>query len=118
MKLVFCGTPLFAVPSLEQLVAAAFDVQLVVTQPDRPQGRGMEIAAPPVKQAAQKLGLPVLQFSASMGFCGEAQEPKAEALSPVRHNTEAKAAIQRLSTRLISEPPLVILVVLFTASSL
>jgi methionyl-tRNA formyltransferase len=61
MKLVFCGTPQFAVPSLERLVAEAFDVQLVVTQPDRPQGRGMEITAPPVKQAAQRLGLPVLQ---------------------------------------------------------
>jgi methionyl-tRNA formyltransferase len=61
MKLVFCGTPQFAVPSLEHLVAAAFEVQLVVTQPDRPQGRGMEITAPPVKRAAQKLGLPVLQ---------------------------------------------------------
>jgi methionyl-tRNA formyltransferase len=63
MKLVFCGTPQFAVPSLERLVTAAAgcEVQLVVTQPDRPQGRGMEITAPPVKQAAQKLGLPVVQ---------------------------------------------------------
>jgi methionyl-tRNA formyltransferase len=61
MKLVFCGTPQFAVPSLEQLAASGFDVQLVVTQPDRPQGRGMELAAPPVKQAAQKLRLPITQ---------------------------------------------------------
>jgi methionyl-tRNA formyltransferase len=61
MKLVFCGTPQFAVPSLERLVEAGFDVQLVVTQPDRPQGRGMEMAAPPVKQAARKLNLPVIQ---------------------------------------------------------
>jgi methionyl-tRNA formyltransferase len=61
MKLVFCGTPQFAVPSLERLAASGFDVQLVVTQPDRPQGRGMELAAPPVKQAAQKLNLPVIQ---------------------------------------------------------
>ena len=61
MKLVFCGTPQFAVPSLERLAASGFDVQLVVTQPDRPQGRGMELAAPPVKQAAQKLKLPVIQ---------------------------------------------------------
>ncbi len=61
MKLVFCGTPQFAAPSLERLVATGFDVQLVVTQPDRPQGRGMELTAPPVKQAAQKLGLPVIQ---------------------------------------------------------
>jgi methionyl-tRNA formyltransferase len=61
MKLVFCGTPPFAVPSLKHLVASEFEVQLVVTQPDRPQGRGMEMTAPPVKLTAEKLGLPVLQ---------------------------------------------------------
>lgn len=61
MKLVFCGTPQFAVPGLERLVAAGHDVQLVVTQPDRPQGRGMELTAPPVKQTALRLGLPVTQ---------------------------------------------------------
>jgi methionyl-tRNA formyltransferase len=61
MKLVFCGTPQFAVPSLQRLAAAGFDVQLVVTQPDRPQGRGMELTAPPVKLAALKLGLRVIQ---------------------------------------------------------
>jgi methionyl-tRNA formyltransferase len=61
MKLVFCGTPQFAVPSLERLAAAGFDLQLVVTQPDRPQGRGMELTAPSVKQSALTLGLPVLQ---------------------------------------------------------
>ena len=61
MKLVFCGTPQFAVPSLERVVAAGHDVQLVVTQPDRPRGRGMELTAPPVKQSAMRLGLPVTQ---------------------------------------------------------
>ena len=61
MKVVFCGTPKFAVPSLERLAADGFNVDLVVTQPDRPQGRGMEMAAPPVKQAATKLGLSVIQ---------------------------------------------------------
>ena len=61
MKLVFCGTPMFAVPSLERLAAAGFEIQLVVTQPDRPQGRGMTLTAPPVKQSALKLGLPVIQ---------------------------------------------------------
>jgi methionyl-tRNA formyltransferase len=62
MKLVFCGTPQFAVPTLERLAATAgFDIQLVVTQPDRPQGRGMELTAPPVKQSALKLGFPVVQ---------------------------------------------------------
>jgi methionyl-tRNA formyltransferase len=61
MKLVYCGTPQFAVPPLERLAAAGFELQLVVTQPDRPQGRGMELTAPPVKQCALRLGLPVLQ---------------------------------------------------------
>ncbi len=61
MKLVFCGTPQFAVPSLERLASGGFDVQLVVTQPDRPHGRGMALAAPPVKQAAARLRLPVIQ---------------------------------------------------------
>jgi methionyl-tRNA formyltransferase len=61
MKLVFCGTPQFAVPSLERLVAGGFDMRLVVCQPDRPQGRGMALAAPAVKQAAQRFGLPITQ---------------------------------------------------------
>ena len=61
MKLVFCGTPMFAVPSLERLHAAGFEIQMVVTQPDRPQGRGMAMTAPPVKQSALKLGLTVIQ---------------------------------------------------------
>ena len=61
MDLVFCGTPLFAVPTLEKLVAAGFGVKLVVTQPDRPSGRGMEPATSPVKSAALELDLPILQ---------------------------------------------------------
>ena len=61
MKLGFCGTPQFAVPSLEALAAAGHDLRLVVTQPDRAQGRGMSLTAPPVKQAAEKLNLPVMQ---------------------------------------------------------
>jgi len=59
--LVFCGTPRFAVPTLEKLVGAGFGVRLVVTQPDRPKGRGLELVASPVKQAAEKLGLPIYQ---------------------------------------------------------
>jgi methionyl-tRNA formyltransferase len=61
MDLIFCGTPQFAVPTLEAVVDARFRVRLVVTQPDRPRGRGMEMSAPPVKQLAQKLGLEVTQ---------------------------------------------------------
>ena len=61
MKLVFCGTPRFAVPTLEKLVAAGFGVQLVVTQPDRASGRGMELSVSPVKRGALELGLPIVQ---------------------------------------------------------
>jgi len=61
MILVFCGTPRFAVPTLERLVEAGHAVALVVTQPDRPRGRGMEVAASPVKDAAIRLGIAVVQ---------------------------------------------------------
>jgi methionyl-tRNA formyltransferase len=61
LNLVFCGTPDFAVPTLERLVATGFHVQLVATQPDRPKGRGLELVSPPVKQCALKLGLPINQ---------------------------------------------------------
>lgn len=61
MRLVYLGTPAFAVPTLERIVEAGHDVLEVVTQPDRPKGRGREVAASPVKQAALRLGLPVYQ---------------------------------------------------------
>ena len=61
MPLVFCGTPSFAVPTLERLVEAGHSVPLVVTQPDRPRGRGMEVAVSPVKDAALRLGIAVVQ---------------------------------------------------------
>jgi methionyl-tRNA formyltransferase len=60
-SLVFCGTPAFAVPTLEKLVEAGFAVPLVVTQPDRPRGRHMELAISPVKQRALQLGLQIIQ---------------------------------------------------------
>ena len=59
--LVLCGTPRFAVPTLERLVAAGFSVRLVVTPPDRPKGRGLELVASPIKQVAEKLRLAVFQ---------------------------------------------------------
>jgi methionyl-tRNA formyltransferase len=61
LQLVFCGTPNFAVPSLEKLAAAGFDIRLVVTQPDRAKGRGLESALSPVKQRALELRLPITQ---------------------------------------------------------
>lgn len=61
MRLVFLGTPEFAVPTLEACVAAGHEVAAVYTQPDRPKGRGHALAAPPVKQAALRHGLTVRQ---------------------------------------------------------
>jgi methionyl-tRNA formyltransferase len=59
MRLAFLGTPEAAVPTLEALVNADYDVSLVITQPDRRRGRGAELAPSPVKQAASALGIPV-----------------------------------------------------------
>ena len=61
LNLVFCGTPRFAVPTLNRLVEVGFHVSLVVTLPDKPRGRGLELSPPPVKHRAMELGLPVMQ---------------------------------------------------------
>ncbi len=61
MNLVFCGTPQFAVPTLEKLAESGFAIKLVLTQPDRPKGRGLELVASPVKQSALKHNLPIYQ---------------------------------------------------------
>jgi methionyl-tRNA formyltransferase len=61
LKLVFCGTPQFAVPALEALLAANHEIKLVVSQPDRPVGRRQELVEPPVKQTALAAGLSVTQ---------------------------------------------------------
>jgi methionyl-tRNA formyltransferase len=61
MRVVFMGTPEFAVPTLEALVESGHDVVAVITQPDRPAGRGRRLAPPPVKQAALSRGLSVHQ---------------------------------------------------------
>ena len=61
MRIVFMGTPEFGVPSLEALVRAGYDVVGVITQPDKPKGRGNKLQMSPVKEAALRHGLPVLQ---------------------------------------------------------
>ncbi len=61
VKLIFCGTPTFAVPSLKALSAAAHKILAVVTQPDRPAGRGRKLHSSAVKEAALAASLPVLQ---------------------------------------------------------
>ena len=62
LRIVFCGTPAFAVPALRELIARPeFKIEGVVTQPDRPRGRGGEISAGPVKAEALAAGIPVYQ---------------------------------------------------------
>ncbi|HUP66127.1 MAG TPA: methionyl-tRNA formyltransferase [Thermoanaerobaculia bacterium] len=63
MKIVFFGTPDFAVPSLDALIRSRHQVVLVVAQPDRPAGRGMRMRRPPVAQLAIEAGIPLLQPS-------------------------------------------------------
>ncbi len=62
MKIIFMGTPQFAVPSLEKLISSGYEIAAVVTQPDRKSGRGYKLVAPPVKELALQHDIPVLQF--------------------------------------------------------
>lgn len=61
MRLIFLGTPAFAVPSLRRLVEGGYEVVGVVTQPDRPAGRGRRLRKPPVMQVAEEMGLRAIQ---------------------------------------------------------
>lgn len=61
MRLIFMGSPDFAVPSLDRLVTDGHAVGLVATQPDRPAGRGRDLRPPPIKLAAERHGLPLVQ---------------------------------------------------------
>jgi len=78
-RIVFMGTPEFAVPSLKALIEAGHDIPAVVTQPDRPRGRGRRLEPPPVKLAAKEHGIEVLQPS---GVREEGFMEKLKALEP------------------------------------
>ena len=62
MRVIFAGTPEFARVALQALLEAGFSVPLVLTQPDRPAGRGMKLQASPVKQLAQAHGIAVARL--------------------------------------------------------
>jgi methionyl-tRNA formyltransferase len=83
MKLVFCGTPAFAVPTLRLALRAGYDVPLVVTQPDRPVGRDQVLMPPPVKIVALEAGIPVTQ-------------PE-----KIKNNAELRAALEAISPEAI-----------------
>jgi methionyl-tRNA formyltransferase len=101
VRLVFLGTPAFAVPSLHLLVHGGFDLAAVITQPDRPVGRGGKISPPPVKEAALRLGLKVYQ---------PATLRSAEALAHVRGLAPEVVVVvaygQILRRTLLDVPPL------------
>lgn len=61
MKIVYMGTPDFAVPTLEAMIAAGHEIVAVITQPDKPKGRGKAMACPPVKEKALEYNIPVYQ---------------------------------------------------------
>jgi len=79
VKLIFCGTPRFAVPTLEALIAAGHEIALVVSQPDRPVGRSQQLTAPPVKETALAAGLEITQ-------------PE-----KIRNNTEFRAKLEAIA---------------------
>jgi methionyl-tRNA formyltransferase len=104
MRIVFFGSPDFALPSLEALIASPHDVVAVVSQPDRPAGRGHAATPPPVKRLALEHGLPVLQPE-------KVSEPEpVEALRELRPDLFIVAAYgQILRQRLLDVPPLGVL---------
>jgi len=73
LRIVFMGSPRFAVPSLEALAGNGYDVAAVYTQPDRPAGRGRALVLPAVKEAALKMRLPVVQ-EPGLGSAGALEE--------------------------------------------
>ncbi len=88
MKLIFCGTPSFAVPTLEALVAAGHEIALVVSQPDRAVGRAQTMTAPPVKLAALAARIPVEQperIKTNAAFRGQLETIAPEAIVVVAY---------------------------------
>lgn len=83
MRIIFAGTPEFAAVALQALYAAGFDIPLVLTQPDRPAGRGLQLQASAVKQFAQAHGIPVAQ-PVSLRLDGKYPQVAAEAHETLR----------------------------------
>src|SRR6266436_2188945 len=87
MRVVFMGTPEVAVPSLRALIESEHDVAAVVTQPDKPRGRGRGVSASPVKLLAEERGIPVLQPATPKedGFAGALAVFEPQALAVVAY---------------------------------
>lgn len=99
MRIVFMGTPDFARPSLQRLVEGGHDVVGVVTQPDRPGGRGLKLICPPVKLLAQQIGLPILQPE------GLKKRSFREALGAWQADLFVVVAFRILPVSILSMPP-------------
>ena len=82
IRIIYMGTPEFAVPSLHALVEAGMKPLLVITQPDRPQGRKQRLTPPPVKVVAESYGIPVLQPESLLRAEGKALRETVAALKP------------------------------------
>lgn len=100
MRIIYMGTPAFAVPPLAALLDAGYDVVACVTQPDRPSGRGHRVMACPVKQLAVLRGVPVLQFERV------SRQEGLDALRALAPDLLVTAAFgQILSRKVLSIPP-------------
>src|SRR5678815_6013647 len=106
MRIVFMGTPEFAVPSLEALLKSDDQVVGIVTQPDRPKGRGQQLSLSPVKVIAQREGLPLLQPTKMKdpGFMAELSGWKPDVIAVAAFGRILPPAILSLSLIHISEP--------------
>jgi methionyl-tRNA formyltransferase len=99
MRVVFMGTPEFAVPTLDALVAAGHDVVLVVAQPDKPSGRGQKLQSPPTIERARALGLPTAQPKALKSG------PFPQRLKDLQADVAVVIAYGRILTRELLEAP-------------
>jgi methionyl-tRNA formyltransferase len=107
MKVIFAGTPEFAAVALRSLHAAGFEIALVLTQPDRPAGRGMQLQASPVKQFALEHGLPVAQ-PVSLRLNGKYPDIAKEAhalLNATEHDVMVVAAYGLILPRSVLDIP-------------
>ena len=103
LRIVFMGTPDFAVPALESLARGPHEVVAVVTQPDRPAGRGRAVRPPPVKRAAERLRIPeILQPERVRGPSGAAFRDRLRALKP---DLAVVAAYGRILPKEVLETP-------------
>ncbi|MEQ9303299.1 MAG: methionyl-tRNA formyltransferase, partial [Marinoscillum sp.] len=100
LRIIFMGTPEFAVPSLQKLVENAFEVVAVITAPDKPQGRGKKLGTSPVKDYAVSQDIPVLQPT-------NLKEPDFQTqLSSLKADVQIVVAFRMLPEAVWSMPPL------------